>query len=263
MNTAQDTLSPKLIGTEAFTDASAAVRRLRDIYERNTGFLRHHLEAYGRGEPLNSRVRATYPFVRIITTTHSRLDSRLSYGFVSGPGVHQTTVTRPDLFDAYLIEQIGLLSQNHRVAVEIGESDEPIPIHFAYPRDINISATVPVGERPLRDFFDTPDLAAMDDAIVNGTLRSPPGAPAPLSLFRAARVDYSLHRLYHYTGTDPEYFQNFVILTNYQFYADAFALLGRERMRAGDPNGDVFVEPGNVVRRNARIGDPSPGWRNP
>ena len=172
-------------------------------------------------------------------------------------------MTRPDLFDAYLTEQIGLLIQNHKVAIEIGESDEPIPIHFAYPRDINILATFPVDERPLRDFFDTPDLAAMDDAIVNGTLRSPPEAPAPLSLFRAARVDYSLHRLYHYTGTDPEYFQNFVILTNYQFYADAFALLGRERMLAGDPNGDAFLEPGNVVTRNARLGHSEPAGKLP
>jgi len=68
-NTAQDTLSPKLIATEAFTDATTAVGRLHDIYGRNTGFLRHHLEAYVRGGPLNSRVRATYPFVRITTTT--------------------------------------------------------------------------------------------------------------------------------------------------------------------------------------------------
>jgi len=98
----------------------------------------------------------------------------------------------------------------------------------------------------------------MDDAIVNGTLRASPGAPAPLSLFRAARVDYSLHRLYHYTGTDPEHFQNFVILTNYQFYADAFALFGRERVRAGHPSGDAFVEPGNVVTRNARLGGAGP-----
>jgi AMP nucleosidase len=233
MNIVQDALSPKLIATEAFTDASAAVGRLQEIYARNTGFLRHHLEAYARGEPLNSRVRATYPFVRITTTSHSRLDSRLSYGFVSGPGTHQTTVTRPDLFRAYLTEQIGLLIQNHRVAVEIGESDEPIPIHFAYPQDINLGANFHAGDRPLRDFFDTPDLAEMDDGIVNGTLQAPPGAPTPLSLFSAARVDYSLHRLYHYTGTDPEHFQNFVILTNYQFYADAFALMGRERMRAG------------------------------
>jgi nucleoside phosphorylase len=33
------------------------------------------------------RVRATYPFVRVTTATHARLDSRLSYGFVAGPGV--------------------------------------------------------------------------------------------------------------------------------------------------------------------------------
>ena len=48
----------------------------------------------------------------------------------------------------------------------------------------------------------------MDDAIANGTLQLPPGSPEPLALFRAARIDYSLHRLYHYTGTDPEHFQN-------------------------------------------------------
>ena len=64
----------------------------------------------------------------------------------------------------------------------------------------------------------------MDDAIVDGTMRRIPGAPEPLALFRAARIDYSLHRLYHYTGTDPEYFQNFVIFTNYQFYVDALCV---------------------------------------
>jgi len=88
----------------------------------------------------------------------------------------------------------------------------------------------PVDRPPLRDVFDTPDLAAIDDAIANGTLQRLPGAPEPLALFPAARVDYSLYRLYHYTGTDPEHFQNFVIFTNYQFYVDAFARLGHEHM---------------------------------
>jgi AMP nucleosidase len=74
-------------------------------------------------------------------------------------------------------------------------------------------------------------------------------------MFRAARVDYSLHRLYHYTGTDPEHFQNFVVFTNYQFYVDAFARTCRERMAQGQPDADAFVEPGNVVTRNARFGD--------
>src|SRR5262245_17341163 len=204
-------LRPPPIRPETFSDAAAAVARLTEIYERNTSFLRDHLEAYLNGKPLAARVRATYPFVRMTTATHVRLDSRLSYGFVAGPGVHETTVTRPDLFRSYLTEQIGLLIENHGLPVEIGESYEPIPIHFAYRRDINaetaITATQDSSNRSLRDVFDTPDLAAMDDATVNGTLQRQPGVPEPLALFRAARIDYSLHRLLHYTGTDPEHFQ--------------------------------------------------------
>ena len=39
---------PPPIATEAFTDAAAAVARLDEIYERNTGFLRDRFEAYAR-----------------------------------------------------------------------------------------------------------------------------------------------------------------------------------------------------------------------
>ena len=264
MDPAPSVLTPPRIATEAFTDATAAVVRLDEIYKRNTHFLRNCFEAYVNGESLTTRVRATYPFVRLTTSTHARLDLRLSYGFAAGPGVHETTVTRPDLFRAYLTEQIKLLIENHNVPVEIGESSEPIPVHFAYRRDINVEAVLSSGrkspiDRPLRDVFDTPDLAAMDDAIANGTLQRLPGAPEPLALFRAARIDYSLHRLYHYTGTDPEHFQNFVIFTNYQFYVDIFARLGHEHMDSGRSGSDAFVEPGNVITRNARLGGGTSG----
>ena len=250
---------PRRIATEPFTDAAAAVARLEEIYERNTHFLRDCFEAYANGEALTTRVRATYPFVRVTTSTHARLDSRLSYGFIARPGAHETTVTRPDLFRGYLTEQIRLLIENHSVPVEIGESSEPIPVHFSYRRDVNIGAVLSGGaksmlDQPLRDVFDTPDLAAMDDAIANGTLQLPPGSPEPLALFRAARIDYSLHRLYHYTATDPEHFQNFVIFTNYQFYVDAFARLCQERVGSGQPGFEAFVAPGNVIMRNARLG---------
>ena len=107
----------------------------------------------------------------------------------------------------------------------------------------------------LRDVFDTPDLAAMDDAIVNGTPQLPSEGPLPLALFRAARVDYSLHRLAHYTGTGPEHFQNFVIFTNYQFYIDAFARICRARLAAGNGHAAAFVEPGKVMTRNDQLGD--------
>ncbi|SFI93384.1 AMP nucleosidase [Bradyrhizobium sp. Gha] len=254
--------SPPSIATKSFTDAGLAVARLEEIYERNTKFLRDRFEAYVAGEAITTRVRAYYPFVRLTTATHARLDSRLAYGFVAGPGVHETSVTRPDLFRAYLTEQIGLLIQNHDVPVEIGESAEPIPIHFAYRRDINIEAAITTSEnspvaRSLRDAFDVPDLATMDDSIADGTFELHPGAPEPLSLFRAARVDYSLRRLYHYTGTDPEHFQNFVIFTNYQFYVDAFAQLCQQRLQSGEIGLEAFVAPGNMITHSggATTGD--------
>jgi AMP nucleosidase len=256
--------TPPAIATEAFTDADAAVGRLEDIYERNTQFLRDRFEAYANGEVVGTRVRANYPFVRMTTSTHARVDSRLAYGFVARPGVHETSVTRPDLFRVYLTEQIRLLIENHNLPVEVGESTEPIPIHFAYRQDINVEKSLTndgnaLVMRSLRDVFDTPDLAAMDDAIADGTLELLPGAPEPLALFRAARVDYSLRRLYHYTGTDPEHFQNFVIFTNYQFYVDAFVQLCQQRLASGQIGPDAFVGPGNVMTRNQRLGGGTTG----
>ncbi|MGF1552228.1 MAG: AMP nucleosidase [Paracoccaceae bacterium] len=245
-------LSPEPVAPERFDDARAAVARLTEIYERHTAFLRGHFEAYLSGHAPEGFVRACYPRVRLVTRTHARLDTRLSYGFVTKPGRHETTVTRPDVLGAYLVEQIGLLIHNHGEAVEVDVSDEPIPVHFAYARDINAeTAGLRTGEPPehppLRDLFDVPDLARMDDAIVEGRHEPAPGKSWPLAPYRAERTDYSLHRLLHYTGTEPGRFQNFVIFTNYQFYVEAFVALGRARIEEGDPRYARFVEPGEVV----------------
>src|SRR3546814_19115774 len=69
--------------------------------------------------------------------------------------------------------------------------------------------------------------------------------------------------LIHYTGTDPSHFQNFVIFTNYQFYIDAFIRMAKDRMAAGHPDYDCFVEPGNVITRNARFGPTDPEGQTP
>ena len=50
MHPALSILTPQCIATEAFTNATAAVARLDEIYERNTGFLRERFEAYANGE---------------------------------------------------------------------------------------------------------------------------------------------------------------------------------------------------------------------
>ena len=248
-------LRPEPIATEKFTDAAAAVAKVEAIYERNTAFLREHFAAYLAGRTPTTRVRATYPLVRIRTTSYAHVDSRLAYGFVSQPGTHETTVTRPDVFRDYLHEQIALLLKSHGVAVEIDESDEPIPIHFAFKHDIDLETAdlrqkASSADKPLRDLFDVPSLAAIDDSVVNCTWQSDRGI-APLALFSGARIDYSLHRLLHYTGTRPDAFQNFVIFTNYQFYIDAFVRIGRDRVASEEGEYRAFVEPGVITRRTA------------
>lgn len=97
-----------------------------------------------------------------------------------------------------------------------------------------------------------PDLIETNNAVVDGTFAAGPGQARPLALFTAERVDYSLHRLKHYTATDPQYFQRFVIFTNYQRYVDEFVEFGLQEVEAG--NYECFVEPGN---RTSRKGAPS------
>ncbi len=245
---------PIVLETRSFTDAAEALAYATNIYSGSVAFLRRKLGDFVTEGALDDSVSACYPFVRLRTHTVARADSRLSFGFVAGAGTFETTLTRPDLFGDYLLEQFRLLLVNHRVPLEIGVSEQPIPVHFALSQADSVEVTMsPERRTAMRDLFDLPDLAAMDDGIANGTKEFEPGASQPLALFTAPRIDYSLQRLRHYTGTDPEHFQNFVLFTNYQFYIDEFIRLGMETMAdAAAQPAEVgayvaFVEPGNVM----------------
>jgi AMP nucleosidase len=246
---------PPFIAPTRYSDPESAQAQVQMIYSQQIGHLRDAMQRFVAGEELPGRVRACYPFVRIHTDTvlrQSALENAgLSYGFVAGAGRFETTLTRPDLYGSYYLEQFRLLRQNHGVELEVGTSTQPIPVHFSFAEHDHIEGTLSPERRALmRDLFDLPDLESMDD----GTWQQRPGEPQPLALFTAARVDYSLHRLRHYTGTAPDWFQNFVLFTNYQFYIDEFLRLGHEEMV--NPNSDyaAFIEPGNVVTRRSGMG---------
>ncbi len=240
-------LTPDLPAPETFTDAEAAVARLEQLYADATAFLREKFgETLASGRP-GKRFRAFYPEIRFSTTSFAQVDSRLSFGHVAMPGTYSTTVTRPDLFRAYLTQQISLLIQNHNVGVQIGPSTTPIPIHFASQSDATLSVPQEGAmEFPLRDVFDVPDLSTTNDDIVNGFGFTNADGSGPLAPFTAQRVDYSLARLAHYTATAPEHFQNHVLFTNYQFYVEEFEAYGRKALANEDSGYTAFVGPGNV-----------------
>lgn len=139
-------------------------------------------------------------------------------------------------------------------------SELPIPVHFSFSEGIHVEGNLePDHLRHLPDVFDLPDLATMDDRIVNGTHQEQPGEPHPLNLFNAPRIDYSLHQLKHYTATSPDRFQYYVLFISYAFYVDEFIWMGRELMQiTTDPEQlayrqhyTAFVEPGDLMTWNA------------
>lgn len=241
-----DIRTPDAAAPEHFTDPAAAVERLEQLYDQAARFLcARFAEVMRNGAPAG-RIRAYYPEIRITTTTHAQVDTRLSFGHVPAPGTYAATITRPDLFRNYLTQQIGLLIENHGVPVTVGPSDTPMPVHFAVANDSAI--TVPqegATEFVLRDVFDVPDLSTTNDDIVNGTYGSP-GGIGSLAPFTAQRVDYSLARLSHYTATDPAHFQNHVLFTNYQFYVSEFETYARAQLADPDSGYSSFVGTGDV-----------------
>ncbi|MBM3599694.1 MAG: AMP nucleosidase [Alphaproteobacteria bacterium] len=250
-----------------FTDADEALAAVQAIYDANCAFLRERFAAYARGEAVEERITRCYPYVEIKIEKNARVDTRLAYGFVAGPGTYATTLTRPDLFSRYYREQFQQLLKNHGQPITIGVSWQPIPIQFAFAEAMHVEGRlVPERLNTLRDVFDLPDLVDMDDSIVNGTHVARAGGPTPLAMFTAPRVDYSLHRLAHYTATQPDMFQNYVLFTNYQFYVDEFVRIGHELMQSAGNAEErkyrsqyvAFCEPGNRITYNANLGAKPP-----
>jgi len=252
-----------------FTDAEAALAFVAEIYHTNTRSLQARFAAFSRGEGVAERQVAYYPYAAITTRQATTIDSRLAFGFVQGVGRFQISLTRPDVFAAYYKEQFRLLLANHGVPLEIGVSHAVIPVHFAYPEGMYLEqGLAPERLGQIRNFFAMPSLAAMDDRIVNGVAEPFGDGSRPLALFTAPRVDYSLHRLRHYTGTNPEDFQKFVIFTNYPFYVEEFvrtaqALLAQPEAEAEADAAQPYtalVEPGGRTLLKA-VGDAPPQQR--
>ena len=241
--------------------AADAVARIDELYAVATSRLRAAFQRFARHGERGGAIDAFYPFVGVrVDPERLTFDGRIAYGALHDPGVYGTTLTAPALFGDYYRTQLGLLMKNHGVPVVTGISRRPIPLPFVTEA---LTAEVPP-ERALevQYAFPMPDLGFTDDAIANGTRRLAPGEPKPLALFTAERVDYSLQRLHHYTGTRPEHFQRFVLLTNYQRYVDHFIEHGRAELRDGSEY-DRLVEPGDVVSRNPRFGGGPDGAQPP
>ena len=243
MNIEQPEYSP----AKTYTDPKEAVAQVDLIYRQSVDFLCKAFSKASQVTESRKRYRAFYPEIRIQIDRFAQIDSRLSFGHLTQPGLYGTTLTHPDLFENYLEQQIGLLIRNHNVPVTIGVSDTPIPLHFAMPQGMDGNITQDTVSRvSFRDVFDVPELSNVNDNIVDGQYDRDGEKTFPLAPFTAQRVDYSLARLAHYTATQPKHFQNYVLFTNYQLYVSAFESYAREQLANSESSYTSFVAPGDI-----------------
>jgi AMP nucleosidase len=171
------------------------------------------------------------------------------------PGAYATTVTQPGFFRRYLLQQLEPLAEEYgaRISVRPSTQEMPYPYVLEGGDELFRGETSP-GE--LARHFPVPMLSAVGDEIADGLWTAPPEDPLPLALFDAVRVDYSLRRLVHYTGTDWRAVQPWILLTNYQRYVEQFVRLGLSELAKPDSPYERLVLPGGAeVRRGDNAED--------
>lgn len=226
-----------------------AIRELGRLYNGAVEDLNTAFGAYAETGKGPSGPKPTYPYLLLRIGQRHAGEVNFS-GFVSirGAGWYGTTITSPDIFESYLLDQLNRVETVNEVEYYVGPSDTPIPLAFAIDPssfELTTERSAAIGRH-----FALPDLSHINDDLADGVMERASDEPYPLALFSALRTDYSLQRLRHYSGTSPECFQNFVIFTNYHRYVDEFAEHALERLRH-DPNVTGFCSPGQGVITNA------------
>jgi len=192
----------------------SAVAALREALDR--------FAATGVPPTPEERQRFCYPLLRVIYPgAAARNPGPRAYAKLQAPGVYATTVTQPEAFRAYLVEQLSLLVEDYDVRIEVVPSRQEIPYPFVLEGGDELMAGN-VSPAELARWFPTTALAHVSDDVADGLWCGPEEAPRPLALFDALRVDYSLKRLIHYTGTDWRAVQPWILFTNYHRYVDEF-----------------------------------------
>ncbi|MCR9266761.1 MAG: AMP nucleosidase [Alphaproteobacteria bacterium] len=228
-----------------------AVEQLDALYQASVERLQSALKTFlDGGHPPSEEERQSgafvYPELRVTYLPDGPPPpvSR-AFGKFTDTGVYASTITNPQHFRDYLIEQLSLLQDQYEITIETGPSQVEIPFSYVLDGadDLDMNAASPA---ELVRHFPYADLSKVDDELPNGLRPSVPGEDKPLSLFEAPRVDYSLQRLRHYTGTPYEDVQQFILFTNYHRYVDAFTAWAIRQLKE-DNHYEAFSAAGNVT----------------
>jgi AMP nucleosidase len=229
-----------------------AVDELQKLHDQATQALKQSLQKFLKTrEPPSKEERRhfVYPELRVTYTGHELMPRiARAWAKLQAPGTYCTTVTHPEYFRPYLIEQLTHLSQDYEVEIKVRQSAQEIP----YPYVLEVGSDLGVGDvspAELALHFPVPLLSSVGDEIADGLWNETTHTTLPLALFDAVRADYSLRRLVHYTGADWRKIQPWVLLTNYHRYIDQFVQWALDELRGATPYDALHLPGGGKITR--------------
>ena len=230
----------------------AAVDQLIALHARATENLKACLERYfeTRQEPTAAERREfCYPQLRVTYEAHGVHPSiARAYAKFQGPGTYVTTITQPAHFQRYLTGQLSFLVKDYAATIEVSVSDQEIPYPYVLDKGDDLGGEGTTAAE-LALHFPVPRLALVGDEIADGNWDHAADHPLPLAMFDAVRVDYSLKRLQHYTGTHWVDVQPWILLTNYHRYVDQFINWGVSRLNEDSPYESLHLPGGGIITR--------------
>ncbi|MCH8614702.1 AMP nucleosidase [Sphingomonas sp. SM33] len=236
------------------SDIPAIVEALCTIYDRSVANLREALTEYvhGRTVPDVAERQAgcfAYPELRVsYNGERAAAHPTRAFARLTQRGNYACSVARPKMFRDYLASQLEHLVADYSVEISVGRSRSEIP--YAYVLDGSGINLADITAAELSRAFPSNELAHIGDEIADGVWDYSSHDARPLALFDGPRTDFSLARLRHYTGTDAEHFQHFVLFTNYVRYVDEFVRFAIDAIRAEESPYTALSVPGGYYERS-------------
>jgi AMP nucleosidase len=237
--------------TTSEADIPGLIDQLCEIYDRSSAALRSGLARYlSGGHRPDSGARAeglfAYPELRIDYRPDQPANfPNRAFGRLNRPGFYAASIAQPRLFRKYLTEQLSLLVRDYEVHISVGHSASEIPYPYVLDGrdDLRLDE---VRAADLARWFPTTELSHIGDEIADGAWDNSLHAFRPLSLFDGPRVDFSLARLRHYTGTPAEHTQRYLLFTNYVRYVEEFVRWSVNELKREDSPYEALSAPGGV-----------------
>ena len=189
-----------------FDSAKAAVQAAADIEDTSRSAIAGALDSVRRRKSPAATL-GYYPVIALPAPSDiSAVPPGASSGFFPvADRLYMNNVSRVGQRLSYFVANVDTIMRTHNVRPLVGLGTTPIPVEYCAELDGSESAA---GITRFSRFS--------YKAIMEGSV--PPKGLYHLSPYDALLQDYFWECLRHYTGTDPQHFQRFIVLFNYRKY---------------------------------------------